>query len=193
MTSRTLLEAIAVTAELTGTNMSEGAARVMAADLANYPEDQVLTALTRCRRELKGRLTIADVLTRIDDGRPGVEEAWAMIPRNESESVVWTAEMAQAFGVASRLIEEDPIAARMAFKEAYVVAVQRARERGITPRWTPSLGHDVLGRERAITEALEKGRLLPAHAQALLPNLQCSPEVLKQLGYDAKTKKFAHG
>ena len=93
----TLLEALAVTAELTGTELSEAAARAMVADLQAYPAQQVLVALTRCRRELKGRLTIAAVLERLDDGRPGPNEAWAMIPQDEAGSVVWTQEMAEAF------------------------------------------------------------------------------------------------
>jgi hypothetical protein len=70
--SSRLSEAVAVTLELTGTTLSEVAARMMADDLARYPEQQVMGALTRCRRELKGRLTIADVISRLDDGRPGV-------------------------------------------------------------------------------------------------------------------------
>ena len=79
-----LLQALAVTAELTGTELSEPAARVMANDLAAYPVQQVLGALTRCRRELKGRLTVAAILERLDDGRPGPNEAWAMIPQDEA-------------------------------------------------------------------------------------------------------------
>src|ERR1043165_278765 len=123
--STLLLKAIAVTAELTGTTMSEAAASVMAEDLTRYPENQVLVALTRCRRELRGRLTIADVIQRLDDGRPGPEEAWAMIPQDEAPSVVWTQEMASAFGIALPLMD-DPVAARMAFKEAYAKAVAKA-------------------------------------------------------------------
>ena len=65
-----LLKAIAVTAELTDTDLSESAARVMAEDLAVFPENQVLGALVKCRRELKGRLRIGDVIDRLDDGRP---------------------------------------------------------------------------------------------------------------------------
>ena len=71
MPSKALLQAIAVTAELTGTQLSEGAARVLAADVAPYPEKQVMGALVRCRKELRGRLTVADIIARLDDGRPG--------------------------------------------------------------------------------------------------------------------------
>ena len=91
--SSKLIEAVAVALELTGTVLSEAAVRVMADDLSRYPEYQVLVALTRCRRECKGRMTISDVLSRLDDGRPGVEEAWAMAPKGESDTCVWTDEM----------------------------------------------------------------------------------------------------
>lgn len=173
--SKRLLEAIAVTAELTGTQLSEGAARVMAADLAQYPEVQVLKALEKCRKELKGRLTIADVITRLDDGRPGAEEAWAMIPRSEADTVVWTEEMAEALGVAQPLLDEgDPIGARMAFKESYSKLVQKARDARRPVKWTASLGHDARSREQVLLQAAEMGRLPAAHVAGLLPYLDAA-------------------
>lgn len=169
--SKQLLQAIAVTAELTGTTLSEAAARVMAQDLARYPEQQVLGALTRCRRELKPHgLTIEAVLTRLDDGRPGPEEAWAMIPRDEAQSVVWTEEMAQAWGIAQPLLDEgDQVAARMAFSETYRKLIQNARDAGEPVKWTPSLGHDPHGRESVLLDAARRGRLAAQHVAKLLP------------------------
>lgn len=166
----TLLEALAVTAELTGTELSEAAARAMVADLQAYPAQQVLVALTRCRRELKGRLTIAAVLERLDDGRPGPNEAWAMIPQDEAGSVVWTQEMAEAFGVAAPLLREGQvIAARSAFIEYYDRAIAQARAEIRPPRWFPSLGHDPKQRAVAIEHAVVKGRLTAERANQLLP------------------------
>lgn len=168
---RRLLEALAVTIELTGTQASEAAIRIMAADLSAYPLNQVLGALRRCRLELKGRLTVAEVVSRLDDGRPGPEEAWAMIPHDEAGSVVWTAEMAQAFGVAQPLIAcNDLVAARMAFTERYRALVSAARSDGVPPQWSPSFGTDRFGREDAVSTAVQKGRMLPNHAQQLLPD-----------------------
>lgn len=165
-----LLKAIAVTAELTGTDLSENAARVMAEDLSEFPEEKVLKALTKCRRELKGRLMVGDVVARIDDGRPGPEEAWAMIPKNEDGSVVWTNEMAQAYGVACSLINSgDHVQARMAFIEAYKARCSESRDNKIPVNWTPSLGHDPNSREAAIIAAVEKGRLTANHAAKILP------------------------
>lgn len=175
--SKQLLQAIAVTAELTGTQLSDAAARVMALDLARYSEPQVLGALTRCRRELRLRgLTIEAVISRLNDGRPGAEEAWASAPKNEVQSVVWTDEMAQAWGIAAPLLAEgDAIAARMAFVETYRKLVQAARDAGTPVRWTPSLGHDPAGRESVLLDAVRMGRLTWQHVATLLPRPQEPP------------------
>lgn len=175
-----LLKAIAVTAELLGTEMSPAAAEVFAHDVARYPLPQVLAALTRCRREVKGRLTIADVISRIDDGRPGPEEAWSLIPQDESRSSVWTEEMQRAYGVACPLLAEgDTVGARMAFKETYQREVQRARDSGNPVKWTATLGHDKGGRDEAHHEARNRNLLAqglpalpykaPEHAENYLP------------------------
>lgn len=62
-----LLKAIAVTAELTSTVISEAGARIFADDLRHYRLEDVLDALTRCRRELKSKLTVAAVIERMDN------------------------------------------------------------------------------------------------------------------------------
>lgn len=170
--SKTLSEAVAVTAELTGTELSEIAIKVMLGDLARFPEEQVLVALTRCRREMKGRLTIADVVSRLDDGRPGVEEAWAMIPKDEATTAVWTVEMAKALNVVHDLLARgDEVAARMAFKEAYNNLCQQARERGEQVSWSATLGWDKHGREPVLRSAVVSGRLTAEQAKIYLPEV----------------------
>lgn len=182
MISDELLQAIAVTAELTGTDLSVPAARVMAIDLSAYPEPQVMGALVRCRRELKGRLTPAEVISRLDDGRPGPEEAWAMLPKDEFATVVWSAEMAAAAGVAGAL-RDSPVQARMAFVEKYRDEVRRARESGAPVRWTVSMGQDPQGREAPILEAIQKGRLAASRAELLpfVPPVELIEETHKRL------------
>lgn len=175
--SAELIQAIAVTGELTGTQLSEAAARMMMADLSEYDERAVIAALARCRRELKGRLTLAEIIARIDDGRPGVEEAWAMLPRDEYKTVVWTDEMTQAWSVALPLLDEgDEVAARMAFKEAYTRIVTTARSERKRPVWSASLGHDPRGRESALMDAVQKGRLSANAAKSMLPYHEPSPQ-----------------
>lgn len=171
MVSSKIIEAVTVTAELTGTSLSAPAAKVLCQDLSIYPEAQVLGALVRCRRELRGRMTLAEIINRLDDGRPGPDEAWAMMPRSEAATVVWTDEMATAIGVALPLLEAgDQVAARMAFKESYQREMQIARDTGRPVKWWVSLGHDKLGRAEVIKAAVEKGRLTTTQAQKLLPH-----------------------
>ena len=189
MSKKQLIKALAVTAEVTGTTMSDSAAKVMVNDLIAYPEEFIFDALTKCRREIKGRLTLADIISRIDDGRPGVEEAWAMIPKSESETVVWTDEMAAALGVAQPLIDEgDLVAARMAFKEKYLSEVQSSRDQSKSVSWTVSLGYDQSGRMPALRKAADAGRISYQHAQKLIPSFEI-PENIKQITQDV-TKKL---
>ena len=172
MTSPALIKAILVTSELCGRTFSEAAAAVFVSDLSAYPEHQVMKALVRCRKEVRGMLTMNDVISRLDDGRPGVEEAWAMLPHTESQSAVWTDEMAQAFGVAVGLLDAgDKIAARMAFKEAYLAEVGKARDEGRRVVWRVTLGHDIHGRESVLMAAVDKGRISYEKAQEFVPAL----------------------
>lgn len=180
MASANLIKAIAVTSELCGRTFSEAAAAVFLSDLAAYPEHQVMKALTRCRKEVRGILTLQDVVSRIEDGRPGVEEAWAMLPYSEDTSAVWTTEMSQAFGVAVRLIDAGAmVEARMAFKETYLRLVTEARDAGIPVEWHVTLGHDVRGRESVLTAAVDAGRLTYEHAKQFIPELpmKATPKV----------------
>lgn len=172
MPSAELIRAIAVTSELCGRTFSEAAAAVFVSDLAIYPEQQVLKALVRCRREVRGVLTLQDVVSRLDDGRPGVEEAWSMLPYTEDTSAVWTTEMSQAFGVCVRLMDEGAmVEARMAFKETYQRLVNQARDAGRPVEWHVTLGHDIRGRESVLMAAVDKGRISHEYARQFVPEL----------------------
>ena len=167
-----LIKALAVTAELCGAQFSEGAARVFVQDLAGFDPTQILGALKRCRQEVRGRLTVSDVITRLDDGRPGPEQAWARLPVDEGQTVVWTEEMRLAWGTAYPLLREgDRIAGRMAFKEAYAAGVSAARERREPVRWGISLGTDQAGRHGPLIEAVRNGLLPRSTVQDLLPGV----------------------
>ena len=150
-----------------------------------YGEDNVRLALAahmadpeRGRFMPKPADVVAQFLRKAEsDGRPGPEEAWAMIPRTDDESCVWTSEMAEAFGIASRLT--DSVAARMAFKEAYERLVREARADGKPVAWTPSLGSYLPGREKALKDAMARGRIDYETAVSLEPALE-PPEHLQQ-------------
>lgn len=117
--------------------------------------------------------TPADVIAQIewlvaDDGRPGAEEAWAMCcnAADESETVVWSGEMSQAYALAMPLMQEgDNVGARMAFKEAYSRLVDSARRERKPVAWSVSLGHDQSKRHAVLLNAETRG-LLP-HGEAL--------------------------
>lgn len=164
-----LVEALRGTAEIYGRQLSAGAAAMFLADLARFSSEQILKALARCRSELRNFPTVADIAQRIDDGRPGPEEAWAMIPKDEAGSVVWTEEMADAFASCRELLATDPVGARMAFRERYAKLLADARANATPAKWSPSLGHDVSRREQAIQFAVIRGYLPASAAQNLLP------------------------
>ncbi|WP_194720804.1 hypothetical protein [Noviherbaspirillum malthae] len=111
-------------------------------------------------------------LCKLMDGRPGVDEAWAiaLTSRNEADTVVWTRETAEAFAACMPVLSTgDEVGARMAFKDAYNRLVSEARLAGKPASWTVSLGWDKQKREAALEHAQAAG-LLPAPAvQALLP------------------------
>lgn len=183
MASADLLRAIAATAELCGKTYTPAAAQMLAKDLEGYDEQAVLSALTRCRRELDGRpFNVAAIISRIDDGRPGVEQAWAMLPHDEHTSTVWTEEMAKAWGSALPLLNDgDKIGARMAFKETYARLVADARDAKQPAKWTPSFGMDRAGRINALEEAVRLRRIGLDHACQLLP-IDAAEGLLRALG-----------
>ena len=169
--SGNVLKAIAATAELTGTELSEAALLVFEADLADHPEEQLIAALTRCRRELRGRLTVADVLDRmVLAGRhPTANEAWGLVlaSRDESDTVVWTDQIAEAAGIAQPVLDAgDDVGARMSFRDAYDRILRESPE---PPRWFPSLGSDLERRSAALDRAVRSGLLTHQHASGLLP------------------------
>lgn len=115
-----------------------------------------------------------------NDGRPGADEAWSMLPFDEAQSVVWTDEMAQAWGIAAPCMP-DKVAARMAFRSAYERLVAEVRQRGVRARWTASLGTDKEARREALERAVTDGRISQEHATGLLPAPEVDPATTTKL------------
>ena len=184
ITDEELVQAVVLTAELLGQQLSAGAAKMLLADLDGYEPGMVLRALARLRKE-GGRLTTNDILKRLDDGRPGPDEAWAMLPFDEASTVVWTDEIAEAWGIAKPLLDSrDKAGAQRAFREAYTRKVMEAREQRKPARWWVSLGHDKGGREGPVMETVRMGRLGMDQAVNLLPHgdgARSQPSQLSQL------------
>lgn len=192
--SNEILKAIAVTAEMTQTEFSKHALMAMVQELSAYPEADVLNALRKCYREIKSRLTLADIIERVElaDGRPKADEAWVIAIRanDERETVVWTNEMQQAFNQASPSLEMgDEVGARMAFKDTYNRLVYEARANKTNPRWNASLGWDAEKRHTALESAVAQGRLSSNFVSGLLPppdNKRLTNAVMQLASVDGK-------
>ena len=167
--SETLLAALIATIEACGATWSDPTISLVLRDLARHPEGVIIDALERCRRELRFKLTLADIIDRIDDGRPAPDEAWAQVSAalDERRTVVATDEALEALREVRHLAGDDN-AVRMGFRAAYQRIVLRNKAEGIAPQWVPSLGHDPEQREAALREAADKGRLDPKQVPRLL-------------------------
>lgn len=146
----------------------------------------------------------ASIISIIDamrpDGRPGADEAWAMIPMSEYASAVMTQEMAEALHIAQPLLDAgDKIAARMSFREAYNRIVDANKRNGVKPSWFPSLGQDKEGRDSVLAEAVRLGRIGAEHAIGLVapdkiaPMLQSAGEERMALEHKMPTSEAALG
>lgn len=161
-----LVKGLMATAEVIGDQLRPIAAAYMVQDLSCYSMAVLERALAGCRRELKGRLSLAAVLERIDDGHPSLNEAWAVAIQaaDERNTVVWTTLTQQAWNTALPLVQAgDKIAARPAFLETYARLLKDARAARLPASYTPSLGFDLTSRNAALTDAVSKGLL--AHDQ----------------------------
>lgn len=170
-------------AEYYDKTLSPGQIEMFVDDLEGIDFEQLKIAAKRYRTDpanvffpLPAKLI---ALVEQNDGRPGVEEAWALCPKDENISVIWTEEIREAFAACSPLMYEDPIAARMAFKEKYTTMLQRARQDGIKVKWTPSFGLDKIGRELALREAIDKNRITITHARKIMPEFEIRKELIK--------------
>jgi len=168
-TSKTVRDTLKAMSSMAGREVTEAAAAMFLSDLSGYHEEEILMALKRFRIEKGGFPSVADIISRIEDGRPGVEEAWALLPRTEADSVVWTDEMAQAYSSVRHLMAEDQVAGRLAFKEVYARLLAESRNKKSKVNWTVSLGQSREGRETALREALDKGRVARGQVDMLLP------------------------
>lgn len=167
MLSKKTIQTIATRWEMHGgASPSEAVLDMIIETLEPYGDAAIMASLEACSREVKGRLTPADIISRIPSQRPSANEAWAMIPRSEDQTTVWTDEMRVAYGVAHPIMS-DPIAARMAFIEAYNREVSKTSH-VVRPTWSVSYGTDIEGRRDAVLNALNVGRLTQHEAQKYL-------------------------
>ena len=145
--------------------------------LRAYPLDAVRGAFdAHVSDPVRGRFVPvpADLLAQLqaraeNDGRLGAEEAWALVMagRDESDTVVWTDEIGQAWGIARVVYEQDDVGGRMAFREAYGRLVAEARAAGRPVSWRVLEGHDAARRIEAVKAAVAIGRVPSDAAERL--------------------------
>ena len=99
---------------------------------------------------------------------------------NEQMSICWTNEIREAYGSAAPLAG-DLVAARMAFKEAYVRLVGEARVHRQLPIWSVSLGWNKALRDECVREAAQRNLISQAYATQLLAHDPPRDEAMKPL------------
>jgi hypothetical protein len=116
-----------------------------------------------------------------------------MLPRDESQTIVWTDEMASAWGIAKALLEAgDKVGARFAFRDAYTKAVALARNDAREPHWQVSYGTDPNSRLMALLDAVDRHRLTREQAHHYAPHELPTPEGLSMLAKaGVKIKRIA--
>ena len=165
---------------LKGQALTAGQRAMFFRALSQYGLDAVRAGLDAHVRDPKRGQFLpmpADVIAQIEgmvgqDGRPGAEEAWALALKStdEADTVVWTVEMAEAWGIARSVFDlGDEVGARMAFKETYLRLVDVSRRQRKPIEWVVSLGFDQARRDPVIAEAVALGRLDANDYPALPP------------------------
>lgn len=175
-TKRELGEAIALLrAEYDDMKPVEGPRLEMWWDaLKHFPDGAVKAATARFLKTSHFKPQLADIVNgcaaQLDGNWMGADEAWALMPKSESDSAMLTDEIAQAMAAASPLLEQgDKVAARMAFKDAYNRLVEKAKIEGRLPRFFPSFGNDAAGRVTMLASAVRAGQITLENATAALP------------------------
>lgn len=144
--------------------------------LSDYEIRDVENAFRAYAKDKKNRrkMPLAGDLTEYLDaatGRPGADEAWALIPKSEEASGMVTREMLAAWDTVRTLYEEDRTAARMGFRDAYERFVKLARAEGQKVEWIASMGSDPSLRAIALDRGVAAGRITRevANTKLMLP------------------------
>lgn len=155
-----------------GKCLTEGAMNLCISALEKYPLNALLAAILRHVQTAKFAPTPADIIALLDvkSKRLTADEAWARVPKDETETVVWTDEMAKAYEIAyALLVDGDKIAARMAFKAAYERICTEVSISGQPVVWRVSLGSDKAKIAPVIEQAVTSGLLSRVTANQYLP------------------------
>lgn len=175
-----VIDLLCGTAEALGVTLSPNAAAIIAVDLSDHPLVLIEKSLKACRKEVRGKLTMCDILSRIEaaDGRPDKDEAWAiaLASSDEFDTVVLTDEIQVALGAARPVLKlGDKVGARMAFHNAYERLVTQARSETKPVNWHLSIGFDAERRVAAVSAAVQMQRIPQQQGRLYLADLSHEP------------------
>jgi hypothetical protein len=167
--------------------------------LSRYPVGTVLAAIEAHLSDThKGQFPPkpADLIDQIEkrnpaNQRPGADEAWAMIPKDEESNSVVTREMLAAYSIAVELLHGgDKIAARMAFKGAYERLCEENVLMGRPVEWVISRGHRKDDLHDVLKRAIEQKRIKPEDAAPHLAEIEYQKPMVA--GFIEGTKNTAN-
>lgn len=161
-----ITDLIEATAEIVGTPLKPTVIYLMVNDLAEFDYAAIVQALNACRREVKGRLALKDIIDRIDDKNvlPSADEMFSQIADwclDERKTFVLPEIAFRACeetngGVYEALMNGDRTGARMAFKSAYERLVKGFNGK---VEYALRLGADHAERESAIKMAVLENKI----------------------------------
>jgi hypothetical protein len=168
------LESLAVAFEVMGQETTETAVEFIANELYKHDFNAVQKAIKQACRECKYKITLADIISRIDDGRPSADEAWQEVYMlTEWDSKIMTDEQIMAFCSVSTALQTgtttDQINCKKAFVDKYNKLVQEARAESRPVKYMLSMGSLSDGRVSAAIEAVAQGKMTQQAAVRLLP------------------------
>ena len=154
-----LIEAVVKTGTLMALRMTTEQTAAFVEALSKYPLEDALKALHAVAMT-EDRLTMAKLNKHLQaqDGRPSVDQAWYLMPKDEYVSAVVTPEMSQSWAACSaQYYGGDKKNAEIAFKREYKSLLEAARTSGMPCDWTFSPGFDIQNRNLvAMESALNK-------------------------------------
>lgn len=174
-----IAELIDATAEILGSQIKPQIIKIMCDDLADYEFNEIQAALTACRREVKGRLSLKDIIDRLPkkgDELPSADEMWGAIYdfcTDERKTFILPEMAFKALestngGIWELIQDGDKTGARMAFKAAYERLSQGFNGK---VQYSVRLGTDTDERKTAIQAAYKQGLIDKSQALQYLPEL----------------------
>ena len=160
-----IAELIDATAEILGSQIKPQIIKIMCDDLSDYEFNDIQAALTACRREVKGRLSLKDIIDRLpkkSDELPTADELWGeVLDYCQSEYKTFVLPELAFKACENAMVYElvndgDKIAARMAFKAAYERLSQGFSG---SLKYRYSLGTNKAMREEVLKNAIKQGKL----------------------------------